>query len=225
MCFHTSRRSSSFRTEAEQHRRRWTGIGKLLLNLGTRSYSIPMSNCELVFTSVHLEKPKEAELEENSKRTVTRPLKVEFFLKWNFQGRCCKDTRDFKHYTTPLPYFKIVSNTIPLNTTLNQSRCLLVDGLKENPRKSLSWIAYQNCVYTTVYFGCKCIFWYCILARLSASLLLLLLLRSSVFTSVLPLSYSLTYSGRKFNVLLCLLYMFTLSCFINQILYPLYLMI
>ena len=146
-----------------------------------------------------------------------------FFSNETFKGDVAKTPEILNIILHPSLTFKLCKYSP--NTTLNQSRCLLVDGLKENPRKSLSWIAYQNCVYTTVYFGCKCIFWYCILARLSASLLLLLLLRSSVFTSVLPLSYSLTYSGRKFNVLLCLLYMFTLSCFINQILYPLYLMI
>ncbi len=50
-------------------------------------------------------------------------------------------------------------------------------GIQFYPTKSIeekkfprlqSWIAYQNCVYTSNYLhshnGCKCIFWYCILA-------------------------------------------------------------
>ena len=68
-----------------------------------------MSNCELVFTSVHLEKPKETDqLEEKVKRTVTRPLKVEFsFKKQTFKGDVAKTPKvaEILQYTNPLPYF------------------------------------------------------------------------------------------------------------------------
>ena len=61
---------------------------------------------------------------------------------------------------------------------------------KKNPRKCWVGLRIRTAFTLHLYFGCKCIFWYCILARLSASLLLFFSIRR-VFTSVY---YSLFFS-------------------------------